>query len=265
MSNDATNVQLVLDGKLFFLDDASPAPSGPDWTPGVNDVELGYYSEDGFVLTPVPGDETEFPAHNGDVVETDQLPGNWTVGFSGIETKKQLLEAYMDATVNPSDGSVTVTKASTEKRRRLVTVGISKDDLKVLTYYPIVKVSDREPITYNRTTLKAYGLTFRTFKHATYGHFKQWDDKIIDGLDPIAAQISTVLPSGRAATQIVQIAGIGFTGATDVKFGATSATAFQVINDGLIVATLPTGSAGSVNITVITPVGTSAAKAYTRA
>ncbi|MEA1264158.1 IPT/TIG domain-containing protein [Microbacterium sp. STF-2] len=83
------------------------------------------------------------------------------------------------------------------------------------------------------------------------------------GID-IAPAISAISPSGAAATKLVTITGVGFLGATDVKFGATSATAYTVISEATIVATVPAGTAGPVNVTVVTPVGTSATFAYTR-
>ncbi len=58
----------------------------------------------------------------------------------------------------------------------------------------------------------------------------------------------------------VTITGTGFTGATGVKFGATSvaAGAFTVINDTTITCTSPAGTAGTVDVTVTTSGGTSA-------
>lgn len=82
---------------------------------------------------------------------------------------------------------------------------------------------------------------------------------------PTAAPvIASILPAGKPAGGQVTITGTGFLGATDVKFGTPSASAFTVLSDSTIVAVLPAGSAGSVNVTVTTPVGTSPAVAYTR-
>jgi len=59
----------------------------------------------------------------------------------------------------------------------------------------------------------------------------------------------------------VAITGTGFTGATAVKFGTTSATGFTVNSATSITATAPAGSAGTVDITVVTVGGTSATSA----
>jgi hypothetical protein len=55
----------------------------------------------------------------------------------------------------------------------------------------------------------------------------------------------------------VTIQGSGFSGATSVLFGGASATGISVQGDGVIVATSP-GGAGTVNISVATPGGSSA-------
>ena len=56
----------------------------------------------------------------------------------------------------------------------------------------------------------------------------------------------------------VTITGTGFTGATAVHFGGIVATVFTVDSDTEIMATSPAGSAGTVDVTVITAGGSSA-------
>jgi hypothetical protein len=79
-----------------------------------------------------------------------------------------------------------------------------------------------------------------------------------------APVVTAATPSAVAATGTVTIKGTDFVGATDVKFGATSATSFVVVSSTKITAVMPAGSAGSAAVTVITPDGTSNALAYTR-
>ena len=78
------------------------------------------------------------------------------------------------------------------------------------------------------------------------------------------AAITTATPASQGAGQVVTITGSRFSGATAVKFGATNAPLFIVDSDTQIRATLPVGSAGTANITVINAAGTSNAQAYTR-
>jgi large repetitive protein len=56
----------------------------------------------------------------------------------------------------------------------------------------------------------------------------------------------------------IQIMGSGFTGATAVNFGSTPGTSLVVNSDTLITVVSPSGSVGVVDVTVVTPGGTSA-------
>jgi PKD domain/IPT/TIG domain len=56
----------------------------------------------------------------------------------------------------------------------------------------------------------------------------------------------------------VTITGSGFTGATQVHFGANAASSFEVLSATTIVAVSPAGTAGAADVTVTTPGGTSA-------
>jgi large repetitive protein len=73
--------------------------------------------------------------------------------------------------------------------------------------------------------------------------------------------VSGVAPSAGplAGGTSVIITGIGFTGASAVKFGTAAATGYTVNSDTQITATAPAGSAGTVDISVTTATGTSAA------
>ncbi len=78
---------------------------------------------------------------------------------------------------------------------------------------------------------------------------------------PVVPVVSAISPSSgppSGGTSVV-VTGIHLLNAAVVDFGATSAQSFQVISSTEIEATAPPGSAGeTVNITVITPGGTSA-------
>ncbi len=64
------------------------------------------------------------------------------------------------------------------------------------------------------------------------------------------ATISSFIPTSGAVGTIVTINGSGFTGATGVKFGSTSATSYTVVSNTLIIAEVP-ASASSGKITVL--------------
>ena len=76
----------------------------------------------------------------------------------------------------------------------------------------------------------------------------------------VSAMSPTEGPTAGGTT--VTITGTGFTGATAVEFGTTPAL-FTVDSDTEITATSPAGAAGPVDVTVVTPEGTSDADVFT--
>ena len=82
-----------------------------------------------------------------------------------------------------------------------------------------------------------------------------------------APVVTSATPSGVTVGGQVQIQGAYFTGTiptTGVKFGAVNATSWTVVSDSLLVAIVPTGSAGSAPIVVTNATGASNSFAYTR-
>ncbi|MGO9971468.1 MAG: IPT/TIG domain-containing protein [Solirubrobacteraceae bacterium] len=77
--------------------------------------------------------------------------------------------------------------------------------------------------------------------------------------DPVPT-VTGIAPSAGpvgGGTQVT-ITGTGFTGATGIDFGGTAAPSFTVDSDTQITANSPAGSAGVVDVTVVSPGGTSA-------
>jgi hypothetical protein len=78
---------------------------------------------------------------------------------------------------------------------------------------------------------------------------------------PFFASVTGVAPNagplGGGTTVTITGAGFG-NGVTGVRFGLTSASSFSVVNDTTIIATSPAHSAGTVDVTVTAPSGTSA-------
>lgn len=177
MANNADNTAIVPDGIIYLGSVGAAAPTSSAFVPSTGYTEIGYYSEDGYTLTPNSPSTTDLIAHNGDTVQTtSDGNGSWALGFGPIETKQQIVEAYFDATVDLATGSVEVTKASVDTYRSVIAIALPKDGRRIVKHFPRVKVSDREGITFNRSTLLAYGMTFQTYKDTETGYqFKIFD------------------------------------------------------------------------------------------
>ncbi|WP_174997230.1 IPT/TIG domain-containing protein [Pandoraea iniqua] len=74
---------------------------------------------------------------------------------------------------------------------------------------------------------------------------------------PAISGLSVTVGSPAGGTQ-TKITGTGFTGTTSVTFNGSPATTFNIDSDTQITVTSPAGSAGTVNVVVTTPNGTSA-------
>lgn len=73
--------------------------------------------------------------------------------------------------------------------------------------------------------------------------------------------VTGISPKMGSAGSTVTISGSGFTGATAVSFGVTGSPKITVSSDNQIVAVSPAGGIGTVDVTVVTPAGTSAVSA----
>src|SRR5208337_3860323 len=78
--------------------------------------------------------------------------------------------------------------------------------------------------------------------------------------------VSGIMPSGgpESGGVPVTITGTSFTGATAVYFGTVAASRFTIDSDTGITATSPTGGLGTVDVTVVTGLGTSATSSADR-
>lgn len=82
---------------------------------------------------------------------------------------------------------------------------------------------------------------------------------------PVIAGVTAVGANPAGTADMVIITGTSFTGATAVTIDSINMTEFDVVDSTTIYATLPSDSAGTVNVVVTTPAGALAAHAYTRA
>jgi len=94
---------------------------------------------------------------------------------------------------------------------------------------------------------------------ATYTAVVQSGGPRVSGLTPNQGPTigAPAHPSQDFTNAPIRITGCGFTGATAVLFSATPSPTFTVQSDAIIFATPPTPGSGSVDVRVVTPVGTS--------
>lgn len=167
--NRADLVKLIKDYALFLwkLDDPN-IPEMPDsekWTPPEGKKPVGYNSEDGAVLHPEPGDETEIKGHNGDIVVSEQEPGYWTLQIPGIECRQDIAEAYFGVKAD-TDGNFHVRDAATNIEYMAVLACLDQYGNPIVLPIGKCKVSDRDDMTLVSTEVVTFNVTFKMFKAA---------------------------------------------------------------------------------------------------
>jgi IPT/TIG domain/PASTA domain len=70
--------------------------------------------------------------------------------------------------------------------------------------------------------------------------------------------VTAVAPAVATAGDLVKVTGTELTGASEVRFGELSASVFTVDSETEITAEVPSGATGTVDVSVVTPAGTSA-------
>lgn len=167
----------------------------------------------------------------------------------GIITPPAPTVTAVSPTFGPTAGGASVEVSGTSfTSASVVHFGASvSPHFSVISAAEIIAVSPAQSAgTVNVTVTTPYGSSpTTTADHYTYN-------------SPASVAVSSISPASgsTAGGTSVDIFGSGFTSASAVHFGASSAS-FIVDSDGEIVATSPAGSAGSVNVTVSSPYGTS--------
>ena len=125
--------------------------------------------------------------------------------------------------------------------------------------------------TFSTSTSAAYGAEWQSAAPAT-STTPQWQDSSSASWAAVVAAFATASGSGLSAPAVtgvsptsgstaggtaITITGTSFTGATAVSVGANAAESFTANSANSITATVPAGNVGTVDVTVVTPAGSS--------
>lgn len=169
-NNDAGKVRLIKQYALYLADSTDTAfvmPTSTDWTPPEGHFPIGYSKEDGAVLHPETGDETEIKAHNGDIVYSSVDGGYWTLQLGAIECKRRVVNVYFDQTSGVD--AVHVNGVTSNKEYKLVLAGLDQSDKPFILCAERVKVSEREDLTFTYSDTLTFSITFKILTPAGTG------------------------------------------------------------------------------------------------
>lgn len=275
MAIDATAKIVPGHGTLFVADVNTPVPADPlnaftlTGTPPTGWVNLGHTSKDNTAaFTRDGGDKSVLDSWLADGVYTIYAATNWGLTINPIQLDQLALDLAFNGSFDVDGGYII--PASNDGIEKALFL-LATDGTGALGFYqpntsvalgdaPSIKTDGFFELPLAASIMAADPAVIPAAANGKPGLMKVYKT----GLQAAVPFITSALPSGAAAGSQVTITGTGFTGATAVKFGATNATSFVVVDDRHIVAVVPAGSAGAANITVTTPAGTSAAFVYTR-
>jgi hypothetical protein len=235
-------------------------------------VDSGYISEDGLTLTPERSTEV-VRDWSGAVVRELLTEFSAKLAWSHLETNEQSLKNYLgdenvtvDAATSTEGKRITALLRGTEMPRKPWLFKIKDGDARVLIAVPDGQVSETGEVSFVKSGALTWPVTMSTYPDASGVNVYIFldDGQVLTAGVPVIESV-TGQPEPAGAGQMVVIRGTRFAGATAVTFDGTPAADFSVIDAETIVATLPAGAAGAVDVVVTNGVGASAAFEYTRA
>lgn len=228
-------------------------PDGNVWFTDEGDNEIGRVTASGeiteFSTEVGPGfNPVEITTgSDGDLWFTDESGEIGRITPTGVVTEVPVGGDPYAITPGP-EGDLWFTEWTGKRIGRITTTGS-------ITEYATGMPNDEPSQLFDITTGPEDNVWFSWFT-ATHGYVARFAAGVP------APSITKISPKKGPATggTDVTITGKGLTGARSVEFGATAAASFQVESDTMITAVAPPGQPGTVNVSVTTPVGSSALK-----
>lgn len=162
--NDADRAKVIKQYALFLFPKGtltgSTVPTSKKWTPPAGKEPIGYSTEDGAVLHPESGEETELKGHNGDVIVSESTGGYWTLQLAGVECRREVAAAYFGVQAD-SEGAIHVDDASNSAEWELVLAALDHKGRPMVLYVPSSSVGDRDDVSLKYTEMISMSLTFK--------------------------------------------------------------------------------------------------------
>lgn len=276
MSVDATKLVIPGHGTVFHAPKDTACPANPlsaftlTGAPPAGWTNVGHTSKANTVAFSKEGGEPEkLDTFLADGVRTVYSSLNWGVTVPALQFDEDVLDLAFNGDFDPATGGYIVPGSVVPVEAALFVY--FKDTTGALGFWipnTVVTLGEApgtDPAAFTELPLNVSIQSADTGVIPEVNGVPGLFEIFKTGLSQSVPIVSTVLPSGAAAGELVTITGSGFTGATSVTIGGVTAADFTVINDGYIVASLPAGAAGSAPVIVTNAQGASVAKAYTRA
>ncbi len=242
--------------------------------------DLGFIGEDG-VTKSESTDFSQIKEMGGKTVARFQTSYNARFAATLLEFNQYVANALYGSSnviVVPADGThgeIIIAKAGNSPKVSVPWMArlVGRDNQRTLYSIPLGMITSVGDVTHQVSSAAGHQITIETLPDDNGYDFYLFDDDGNIGAVTAIPTITSVLPSGQGAAQLVTIKGSRFmasgtpivTGVAGVKFNGVNAAQYTVLDTNTIVASLPAGSAGSAPVIVTNSTGASSAFAYTRA
>lgn len=277
MSVDASTLVIPGHGTVFWAPVNTKPPISPLTAFNINAdgptvwKNLGHTSKANTIsFTKTGGDKEVLDTFLADGVRSVTAATSWGIDMKSLQFDKDNLDLAFNGAIDPSTGGYTV--ASPKPVQASLFLYFQDTTASLGFWLPNSEVSLGDAPSVDTAQFMELPLT---------GTILTADNAIIpavggrggvfqifrSGLVATVPVITSALPTAATAGTQITITGTGFTGVTgaaSVKLGATNASAYTVVSDSIIVATMPAGSAGAANIVVTNATGPSTAYSYVR-
>lgn len=275
---NATNVlsgapdQLTTGAILSCEKGAAAIPTSIDSPIAAAYKDSGYISEDGLTLTPERSTEA-IRDWSGTVVRELLTEFMSKLAWAHLETNEESLKNYF------GDDNVTVELATAsdgkqiqarlgmfEMPRKQWIYKIKDGKARILIVVPDGQINETGEVAFVKSGAITWPVVMTTYpdQFGVNVYVFLDDGQVLTAGVPLISVISGD-PDPAAAGDLVTITGQRMGGATAVTFGGVPADDFIIVDGESLVATMPAGVAGPVDVVVTNAVGDSSAVSYTRA
>lgn len=168
MTLDATNVRVAVTGAVSVAPEGATAPADADTTLDAAFKDLGYVSEDGVTETRDRTTDKVKAWQNAATVRELVTEAECTYTFALIETKKETVELYYGATVDPATGGVVIVPSATGGRQAFVVDVIDGTDF-IRSYIPSGEILDVGDQVYAAGVPIGYEVTITCYPDTSIG------------------------------------------------------------------------------------------------
>lgn len=179
MALNSANVDVAVTGGLWLAPISGSVPVDADTPMASPYLDMGYISDEGVTENRDRSTNNIIAWQNADVVRTVITESSITLSGTLIETKKETIEFWYAATIDPLDGSVEIVPSSTGGRRRAVLDYVDGTKF-VRLFLPQAENLEVGELVYSSGEPVGYPFTITGYPDGTLGYSaKKWFSELV--------------------------------------------------------------------------------------